>query len=112
MAPEGDRLAVEITIPSTRVRDLTVKRDLYGEWNVPYLIVDRSTTPPVARRHGELPLYAKVLVEDLRAGVGRSARAPDSDPFGGGGRTAGRSGWDQGVLGVGAGSPRRRPAGQ
>ena len=45
VSPEGLRFVIEVTSPSTRRRDLTVKQNLYYEWKVPYLVVDRGTTP-------------------------------------------------------------------
>lgn len=42
IGPDGLILAVEVTSPSTRRRDLTIKRDLYAEWEVPYLLIDRK----------------------------------------------------------------------
>lgn len=66
VAPEGVRLAIEITSPSTRVHDLTTKRNLYGDWHVPYLIIDRSGTSLLARVYGDLPDYARVLIADMR----------------------------------------------
>jgi Uma2 family endonuclease len=61
IAPDGLRLAVEITSPSTRRRDLTLKRELYREWGVPFLVVDRSTTPFTLHKDGDLPPFAEVL---------------------------------------------------
>ena len=61
VSPDGLRLAVEVSSPSTRRRDLTLKRELYREWGVPYLIVDRSTAPFTLRHDGALPPYAKAL---------------------------------------------------
>lgn len=62
VAPEGLRLAVEITSPSTRRHDLTTKRELYRDWSVPYLIVDRSTSPATLLVDGDLPNYAASLL--------------------------------------------------
>jgi Uma2 family endonuclease len=62
VAPEGLLFVVEVTSPSTRRRDLTIKRDLYLEWQVPYLLVDRSTVPHTYTRHGELPDWAHVVL--------------------------------------------------
>jgi Uma2 family endonuclease len=45
---------VEVTSPSTRRRDLTAKRDLYRDWEVPMIIVDRSRMPSMIVE-GELP---------------------------------------------------------
>src|SRR6185503_20053674 len=39
--PKAVVLVVEVTSPSTRRRDLTIKRDLYVEWEVPLILVDR-----------------------------------------------------------------------
>jgi Uma2 family endonuclease len=65
VAPAGLLLAVEITSPTTRRRDLTDKRDLYRTWEVPLLIVDRSTDPHTFIRAGELPPWAGVLQPGL-----------------------------------------------
>jgi Uma2 family endonuclease len=62
VTPAGLRLAVEITSPSTRRHDLTTKRELYRDWKVPYLIVDRSTAPASLLVEGDLPDYAAVLL--------------------------------------------------
>jgi len=62
VTPHGVRLAVEITSPSTRRRDLTIKRDLYREWGVPYLIVDRRG-PLSVQVEGDLPDYGRALVD-------------------------------------------------
>lgn len=62
VSPQGLKLAVEISSPSTRRHDLTTKRELYREWGVPYLIVDRSTSPATLRVDGDLPDFAKVLM--------------------------------------------------
>ena len=63
VSPEGVRLAVEVTSRSTRVRDLTTKRELYRQWNIPYLIVDRATRPPALRVESDLPEWADVLLK-------------------------------------------------
>jgi Uma2 family endonuclease len=63
VSPEGLRLAVEITSPSTRRRDLSLKRELYRECGVPFLVVDRSTTPFTMHSDSNLPPYARVLTE-------------------------------------------------
>jgi Uma2 family endonuclease len=63
VSPQGLRLAVEVTSPSTRRRDLSIKRELYREWGVPYLVVDRSTQPFTLHVDGDLPAYAVQLVE-------------------------------------------------
>ncbi len=62
VSPKGLLLVVEITSPSTRRRDLTIKRELYREWEVPYLLVDRSTGPHTYTGYGELPAWAGVLL--------------------------------------------------
>jgi len=53
----------EVTSASTRRRDLTEKRELYREWKVPYLIIDRSTDPFTMRTEGNLPAYAQLLAD-------------------------------------------------
>ena len=62
VTPQGVLLAVEITSPSTRRRDLTIKRDLYREWGVPYVIVDRRG-PLSVQVEGALPDYGRALVD-------------------------------------------------
>jgi Uma2 family endonuclease len=62
VAPEGLRFVVEVTSPSTRRRDLSIKRELYREWGVPYLVVDRSTDPFTTHVEGELPHYGESLI--------------------------------------------------
>jgi Uma2 family endonuclease len=52
--PKAVALVVEVTSPSTRRRDLTIKRDLYQEWGVPLIVVDRKQGPAVSV-HGKLP---------------------------------------------------------
>jgi hypothetical protein len=64
VSPKGLLFAVEITSPSTRRRDLTIKRDLYAEWEVPYLLVDRSTSPHRYTAYGELPAWAGAVQPD------------------------------------------------
>jgi len=54
LRPEQLALVVEVTSPSTRRRDLTAKRDLYRDWEVPMIIVDRSRMPSIIVE-GELP---------------------------------------------------------
>jgi Uma2 family endonuclease len=65
VSPEGLRLAVEITSPSTRRRDLTIKRELYCEWHVPLVIVDRSTRPFTMLVEGQLPDYGRALLDHV-----------------------------------------------
>ena len=52
--PKAVALVVEVTSPSTRRRDLTIKRDLYAEWGVPLIVVDRKQGPAVSV-HGKPP---------------------------------------------------------
>jgi Uma2 family endonuclease len=63
VTPEGLRLVVEITSPSTWRRDLTIKRSLYAAWGVPYLVVDRRSDPHKLEVFGDLPDYAAGLVK-------------------------------------------------
>jgi Uma2 family endonuclease len=63
VSPEGLRLVVEVSSPSTRRHDLTIKRELYRQWQVPYLIVDRVTDPFTLEVEGELPEWAKLLLD-------------------------------------------------
>ncbi len=65
VSPAGLRLAVEITSPSTRRHDLTLKRELYRDWGTPLIIVDRSTLPFTVHSYGDLPDYARALLEHL-----------------------------------------------
>jgi Uma2 family endonuclease len=58
--PVGLTLAVEITSASTRARDLTIKRDLYEAWGVPYIVVDRGTQPHAVTVFGELPPWVQL----------------------------------------------------
>jgi hypothetical protein len=62
VSPPGLHLVVEVSSPSTRVSDLTVKRELYRQWGVPYLVVDRSAAPPDLILEGELPVWARGLL--------------------------------------------------
>ena len=64
VTPTGLQLVVEVTSPSTRVHDLTTKRELYRQWGVPYLIVDRKGGDPLTsvQVEGDLPEWAKVLL--------------------------------------------------
>jgi Uma2 family endonuclease len=64
VSPKGLLFVVEITSPSTRRRDLTIKRQLYGEWEVPYLVVDRSTSPHTYTGYGDLPTWAGVVLTE------------------------------------------------
>jgi len=59
---QGPSFAVEITSPSTRRRDLTIKRQLYDEWKVPYLVVDRGTSPHTYIGYGGQPAWAAVVL--------------------------------------------------
>jgi Uma2 family endonuclease len=54
-SPADVVLVVEITSPSTRRRDLTIKRDLYREWGVPLILVDRDAGAPGITVDGKLP---------------------------------------------------------
>ena len=56
--PDGLILGVEITCPSTRRRDLTIKRDLYAGWNVPLVIIDRKIAPHRYTVFGDVPEWA------------------------------------------------------
>ncbi len=58
VSPQGLVLVVEVTSPSTRRTDLTAKRDLYEEWAVPYLVIDRCRTGPARSVFGTLPDWA------------------------------------------------------
>ena len=52
VTPEGLHLVLEVTSTSTRRRDLSIKRELYGEWKVPYVVVDRSSGPYTVSAYG------------------------------------------------------------
>jgi Uma2 family endonuclease len=52
VSPAGLRLVVEVTSASTRRRDLSIKRELYGEWKVPYVVVDRNGGPYTLSAYG------------------------------------------------------------
>ncbi len=58
VSPAGVLLAVEITSPSTRTHDLTIKRKLYEDWGVPYVLVDRRTQPATWSTFTDLPSWA------------------------------------------------------
>lgn len=70
IAPDGVRFVLEVTSPSTRRRDLTERRELYREWGIPYLVIDRSTQPFTRHAEGELPTYTRVVLDE---GPGRAA---------------------------------------
>jgi Uma2 family endonuclease len=63
VTPQGLRLVVEITSPSTWRRDLTIKRSLYAAWDVPYLVVDRRSDPHRLEVFGALPDFAAELLK-------------------------------------------------
>jgi Uma2 family endonuclease len=74
VSPKGLLFAVEISSPSTRRRDLTLKRELYGEWEVPYLLVDRATSPHAYTGYGELPDWTDVVLPKGDRSQGRPSR--------------------------------------
>ena len=53
--PEQLALVVEVTSSSTRRTDLSLKRELYREWKIPFVIVDRGQKPAAVIVEGELP---------------------------------------------------------
>jgi Uma2 family endonuclease len=53
--PSDILLVVEITSPSTRRRDLLLKRELYREWKLPFVIVDRGQEPAAVVVEGDVP---------------------------------------------------------
>jgi hypothetical protein len=55
LRPDELVLVVEIASPSTRRRDLVLKRELYREWKVPFVIVDRGQEPAVVVVEGDVP---------------------------------------------------------
>lgn len=65
---EGVRLAIEITSPSTRARDLIDKRDHYAQHQVPYLIIDRGRKPHRWMFLGHLPEWALPLDKMVKSG--------------------------------------------
>lgn len=67
VAPSGLALVVEVTSPSTRRRDLTIKRELYAEWNVPYVVVDRTGGPYPVSAYGP-PLPGWITLDALGIG--------------------------------------------
>jgi hypothetical protein len=52
---------------STHRRDLSIKRELYLEWKVPYVVVDRTDGPYALSAHGP-PLPEWVTLDALRIG--------------------------------------------
>lgn len=64
----GVRLAVEVTSPSTRGRDLIDKREHYARHEVPYLVVDRGRRPYQWLFLGHLPEWAVVLDRMAKSG--------------------------------------------
>jgi len=65
--PAGLALVIEVTSVSTRRRDLTIKRELYLEWKVPYVVVDRTGVPPTVSAYGP-PLPEWITLDALRIG--------------------------------------------
>lgn len=59
LAPADLLLVVEVLSPSTRRVDLTLKRDTYSSWGVPYWVVDPEGEDVV--RHGPTPSWAERL---------------------------------------------------
>ncbi len=70
VSPAGLAFIVEITSPSTRRRDMTIKRDPHREWQVPLLVVDRSVTPHALVLEGEPPSWAAPVIAELSASTG------------------------------------------
>ena len=62
LAPADLLLVVEVLSPSTRRVDLTLKRDTYSSWGVPYWVVDPEGEDVV--RHGHTPSWAERLTGD------------------------------------------------
>lgn len=67
VSPTGLRLVLEVTSTSTRRRDLSIKRELYAEWKVPYVVVDRSGGPYTVSAYGP-PLPEWVTLDALSIG--------------------------------------------
>jgi Uma2 family endonuclease len=67
VTPDGLRLVLEVTSASTRRRDLSIKRELYGEWKVPYVVVDRNSGPYTVTTYGP-PLPEWVVLNELSIG--------------------------------------------
>lgn len=58
--PDGLELVIEIT-SSNREVDLGVKRERYESWGVPYLVIDRASTPYAHRVFGDWPTWAEAV---------------------------------------------------
>jgi len=58
---------IEVTSASTCRRDLSIKRELYLEWKVPYVVVDRTSGPYTLSAHGP-PLPEWITLDALRIG--------------------------------------------
>lgn len=67
VTPAGLRLVLEVTSASTRRRGLSIKRELYGEWKVLYIVVDRNNGPYTVTAYGP-PLPEWVALDALRIG--------------------------------------------
>ena len=67
VSPAGLELVIEVTSVSTRRRDLSIKRELYLEWKVPYIVVDRAGGPYTLSAYGP-PLPEWIGLDALRIG--------------------------------------------
>jgi Uma2 family endonuclease len=67
VTPAGLRVVLEVTSASTRRRGLSIKRELYGEWKVPYVVVDRNSGPYTVTTYGP-PLPEWVVLNELSIG--------------------------------------------
>ena len=67
VSPAGLELVIEVTSVSTRRRDLSIKRELYLEWKVPYVVVDRTSGPYALSVYGP-PLPEWIALDALRIG--------------------------------------------
>ena len=63
VSPSGLRLVVEVTSRSTRIHDLTAKRELYRQWCVPYVVIDRADGQQVAQIGEDLPSWARAAFQ-------------------------------------------------
>jgi hypothetical protein len=59
--PDALALVIEIT-SANRETDLGLKKDWYGQWNVPYLVVDRAYDPYWYRSFGDMPDWVAGLL--------------------------------------------------
>jgi Uma2 family endonuclease len=63
--PDAVELIMEITSTNREV-DMRTKRDRFAGWHVPYVVVDRQTTPPIWHQFGQLPEWVDPLMVNHR----------------------------------------------